>query len=100
MNLSLIDIVCIDNTGSGSKSLHSAIFDASLRIVSTQSMAPTQVSLEGERLQKDALQLMRQLLLGPGAEDLVESGIDDFLVERLLVSSEGGSIAVQGALID
>ncbi|KAJ5776476.1 uncharacterized protein N7511_001487 [Penicillium nucicola] len=85
---------------SESKSLHSAIFETSLRIVSTQCMDPTQVSLEGERLQKNALQLMRQLLLGPGAEDLVESGIDDFLVERLLVSSEVGSIAVQGALID
>lgn len=43
---------------------------------------------------------MRQLLLGPGAEDLVESGIDEFLVERLLIVSEGGSVAVQGAIID
>ncbi|KAJ5959612.1 Dopey N-terminal [Penicillium vulpinum] len=82
------------------KSLHSAIFEASLRIVSTQSPAAMEVNLDGERLHRDALQLMRQLLLGPGAEELVESGIDDFLVERLLVSSEGGSIAVQGALID
>ncbi|KAJ5367814.1 Dopey N-terminal [Penicillium brevicompactum] len=85
---------------SDSKSLHAAIFEASLRVVSSQNSTPTEVCLEGERLQKDALQLMRQLLLGPGAEELVESGIDDFLVERLLVSSEGGSIVVQGALID
>ncbi|KAG0158259.1 hypothetical protein PDIDSM_5772 [Penicillium digitatum] len=82
------------------KSLHSAMFDATLRIASALSPAPMEVSLDGERLHKDALQLMRQLLLGPRAEELVESGIDDFLVERLLVSSEGGSIAVQGALID
>ncbi|KAJ5506638.1 Dopey N-terminal [Penicillium expansum] len=82
------------------KSLHSAIFEASLRIVGTLSPAPMEVNLDGERLHKDALQLMRQLLLGPRAEELVESGIDDFLVERLLISSEGGSIAVQGALID
>ncbi|KAJ5129652.1 Dopey N-terminal [Penicillium bovifimosum] len=82
------------------KSLHSAIFDASLRIVSTPSPDIMEATVEGERLQKSALQLMRQLLLGPGAEDLVESGIDELLVERLLVSSEGGSIAVQGALID
>ncbi|CAI7658112.1 unnamed protein product [Penicillium glandicola] len=82
------------------KSLHSAVFEASLRIISTQSPALMEVNLDGERLHKDALHLMRQLLLGPGAEELVESGIDDFLVERLLVSSEGGSIAVQGALID
>ncbi|CAG8082465.1 unnamed protein product [Penicillium nalgiovense] len=82
------------------KSLHSAIFEASLRIASTLSPVPMEFNLDGERLHKDALQLMRQLLLGPGAEELVESGIDDFLVEHLLVSSEGGSIAVQGALID
>ncbi|KAJ5603949.1 hypothetical protein N7537_006905 [Penicillium hordei] len=82
------------------RSLHSAIFEASLRIVSTLSPAPVEINVDGERLHKDALQLMGQLLLGPRAEELVESGIDDFLVERLLVSSEGGSIAVQGALID
>ncbi|KAJ5189304.1 Armadillo-like helical [Penicillium cf. griseofulvum] len=82
------------------KSLHSAIFEVSLRIVSTQTPTTMEVNLDGERLHKDALQLMRQLLLGPGAEELVESGIDNFLVERLLVSSDGGSIAVQGALID
>ncbi|KAJ5164224.1 Dopey N-terminal [Penicillium coprophilum] len=82
------------------KSLHSAIFEACLRIVSTLPPASMEVNLDGERLHKDALQLMRQLLLGPGAEELVESGIDEFLVERLLVSSDGGSITVQGALID
>lgn len=66
----------------------------------TQNANFDEVNLDGERLQKEALQLMRQLLLGPGADELVESGIDDFLVERLLVSSENGSIVVQGALID
>lgn len=44
---------------------------------------------------------MRQFLLGPGAEDLVESGIDDLLVDRLISSTdEGGNTAVQGAIID
>lgn len=84
-----------------SKSLHATLFEASLRITSEQVPDATAVTSEGEKLQKDALYLMRQLLLGPGAEDLVESGIDDFLVERLLVSAnDGASIAVQGALID
>lgn len=83
------------------KTLHSAIFEASLRIVSTQAPIPTQFSSEGERLQKDALHLIQQLLHGPGAEELIESGIDDFLVNRLLISSDnGGSVVVQGALID
>ncbi|KAJ5595050.1 uncharacterized protein N7459_001258 [Penicillium hispanicum] len=88
-----------DNTNV--KSLHATIFEASLKIVSDQAPSRTEVDPEGERLQKDSLYLMRQLLLGPGAEDIVESGIDDFLVDRLIVSSnEGGSISVQGALID
>jgi len=82
------------------KSLHATFFETSLRIISDQAPNSTQVSAEGERLQKEALHLMRQLLLGPGAEDLVESGIDEFLVERLLIASEGGSVAVQGAIID
>ncbi|KAJ5662078.1 uncharacterized protein N7477_009694 [Penicillium maclennaniae] len=90
-----------DDNSSG-KSLHATFFEASLRIISDQSstFTPPPVSTEGERLQKDALHLMRQLLLGPGAEDLVESGLDEFLVERLLIASDGGSVAVQGALID
>ncbi|CEO60596.1 Putative Cellular morphogenesis regulator DopA [Penicillium brasilianum] len=84
-----------------SKSLHATIFEASLRIISDQTPETTYVTPEGEKLQKAALYLMRQLLLGPGAEDLVESGIDDFLVDRLLfAANEGGSIAVQGSLID
>lgn len=84
-----------------SKSLHATIFEASLRIISDQEPGTTEVTPEGEKLQNAALYLMRQLLLGPGAEDLVESGIDEFLVDRLLVAAnEGDSIAVQRALID
>lgn len=83
------------------KSLHAIIFDISLRIVSDQPPERKQVSPEGERLQKDALHLMRQLLLGPGAEDLVDSGIDDVLVDLLLDSIEqNGSVTVQASIID
>ncbi|KAJ5287397.1 hypothetical protein N7478_003083 [Penicillium angulare] len=84
-----------------SKSFHATIFEACHKIIDDKSSMATQDSREGERLQNDALHLMRQLLLGPGAENLVESGIDDFLVDRLLIAAdEGGSIAVQSALID
>lgn len=89
----------IDNTNV--QSLQTTFFEASLKIISHQSLIATSITFEGERLQRDALHLMRQLLLGPGAEDLVESGIDDLLVDRLILSlDEGGNIAVQGALID
>lgn len=44
---------------------------------------------------------MRQLLLGPGVEELVESGIDSLLVDRLYsMLDEGGDVAIQAALID
>lgn len=44
---------------------------------------------------------MKQLLLGPGSEEIADSGIDTFLVEHLaLVLDEGGSIVLQGAIID
>jgi len=83
------------------KSLHATFFEVSLKIISDQTLNRAHTIPEGERLQKDALHLMRQLLLGPGADDLVESGIDDLLVDRLIAASDGkGSIAVQGALID
>jgi hypothetical protein len=83
------------------KTLHTAIFEISLRIVSRQAPDPTDLSPEGEKLQREALHLMRQLLLGPGSEELADSGIDELLVDRLLVAAdEGGSVTVQAAIID
>ncbi|KAJ5612987.1 hypothetical protein N7510_006181 [Penicillium lagena] len=87
--------------GSERKTLHSAIFEISLRIVSRQAPDPTDLTPEGEKLQREALHLMRQLLLGPGSEELADSGIDELLVDRLLVAAdEGGSVTVQAAIID
>jgi hypothetical protein len=58
-------------------------------------------SAEEVKLQQISLVIMRQLLLGPGAEELVESGIDALLVDRLLLTlNEGGDVAIQAALID
>lgn len=83
------------------KSLHATIFDSSLRVINQQSSNAPSMTVDGEKLQKDALYLLRQLLLGLGAEDLVESGIDDLLVDRLLLSLNGdGNITVQAAIID
>ncbi|KAJ5899455.1 hypothetical protein N7495_004199 [Penicillium taxi] len=83
------------------KSLHTTMFEASLKIINNHVPKTLKVNLESDRLQKNALHLLRQLLLGPGADDLVETGIDDLLVDRLLIASDdGGSIAVQGAIID
>ncbi|OJJ30606.1 hypothetical protein ASPWEDRAFT_46216 [Aspergillus wentii DTO 134E9] len=83
------------------RSLHTAIFEAALRVISDHATAASQVSPEEVKLQQTALLVMQQLLLGPGAEELAESGIDTLLVDRLsLLLDEGGSIVVQGAMID
>ncbi|PWY70957.1 hypothetical protein BO70DRAFT_432047 [Aspergillus heteromorphus CBS 117.55] len=84
---------------SRSHSLHSAIFQASLRVASSPMTAGQ--SLEEVKLHQISLLVMRQLLLGPGAEDIADSGIDSFLVDRLSsVLDKGGSVAIQAALID
>ncbi|KAK1143323.1 Endosome to Golgi transport protein [Aspergillus melleus] len=83
------------------ESLHSTFFQQTLKVVSGKIASAEQTSLDEVKLQQSALLVMRQLLLGPGAESIVESGIDAFLVDRLLhVLDAGGNIAIQGALID
>ncbi|KAL4979041.1 protein dopey [Aspergillus desertorum] len=82
-------------------SLHSIIFQASLKVVSGYKSGIATADAEEVKLQQMSLIVMRQLLLGPGAEELVESGIDSLLVDRLLsLLDEGGDIAIQAALID
>ncbi|BAE57505.1 unnamed protein product [Aspergillus oryzae RIB40] len=84
----------------GTQTLHSSIFHAILRIVSGPKTT-AQTSFDEVKLQQTSLLVMRQLLLGPGAEEVAESGIDSLLVERLSSAlDEGGSVAVQEALID
>lgn len=82
------------------QNLHSIIFHATLRVVSGQTTA-AHSNFDETKLQQTSLLVMRQLLLGPGAEELAESGIDSLIVDRLSASLDnGGSVAVQGALID
>ncbi|KAI2862454.1 hypothetical protein CBS147321_3899 [Aspergillus niger] len=84
----------------GAQSLHAVVFQASLRVISGHTTAAHQ-GLDEIKLQQTALLVMRQLLLGPGAEEVAESGIDSFLVDRLSsVLDNGGSVGIQAALID
>lgn len=83
------------------KNVHSTIFNATVKVVGGQRPSASIVNAEEIRLQQTSLSVMRQLLLGPGAEDLADSGVDTFLVEQLvLVLERGGSVVVQGAIID
>ncbi|KAF7712841.1 Uncharacterized protein PECH_002582 [Penicillium ucsense] len=84
-----------------SNSLHASLFRFCLQIIRGQVAGTAEIRSDNDKLQLSALQLLRQLLLGPGAQDLVESGIDSVLVNRLLASpDQEASSAVQGALID
>ncbi|KAE8354663.1 Dopey, N-terminal-domain-containing protein [Aspergillus coremiiformis] len=88
-----------DNTST--QTLHSIIFHATLKVVSGQTKTAAQMNVDEVKLHQTSLLLIRQLLLGPGAEEVIESGIDSILIERLsAVLDDGGSVAVQGALID
>jgi hypothetical protein len=69
--------------------------------VSGYKSGTTTANAEEVKLQQISLLVMRQLLLGPGVEELVESGIDSLLVDRLYsMLDEGGDVAIQAALID
>ncbi|KAL3471884.1 Dopey, N-terminal-domain-containing protein [Aspergillus californicus] len=82
-------------------SLHSIIFQASLKVVSGYKSEAATTDPEEVKLQQISLVVMRQLLLGPGVEELMESGIDALLVDRLLLTlDEGGDVAIQAALIN
>ncbi|KAL2809667.1 protein dopey [Aspergillus granulosus] len=93
--------VSVSEDNTDAPSLHSVIFQASLKVVSGYNSDTKMASPEEVKLQQISLVVMRQLLLGPGAEELVESGIDALLVDRLLLTlNEGGDVAIQAALID
>ncbi|KAL3452409.1 Dopey, N-terminal-domain-containing protein [Aspergillus insuetus] len=93
--------VSVSEDNTDAPSLHSVIFQASLKVVSGYNSETRMASTEEVKLQQISLVIMRQLLLGPGAEELVESGIDALLVDRLLLTlNEGGDVAIQSTLID
>ncbi|RHZ58534.1 cellular morphogenesis regulator DopA [Aspergillus thermomutatus] len=94
------DVACED--GAEFQSLHSIIFQLSSKVIIGKGRnAAAQADYEEVKLQQTSLLVIRQLLLGPGAEEIAESGIDSFLVDQLSsVLDEGGSVDLQGAMID
>ncbi|PYH46542.1 cellular morphogenesis regulator DopA [Aspergillus saccharolyticus JOP 1030-1] len=84
----------------GLQSLHTIIFQASLKVISEQTATSAHDS-DTIRLQQTSLLVMRQLLLGPAAEEVIESGIDTFLVDKLSsFLDHGANDIIQGDLID
>ncbi|KAF4216239.1 hypothetical protein CNMCM8980_006603 [Aspergillus fumigatiaffinis] len=88
--------------GAEFQSLHSVIFQLSSKvIIGRRRNAASQADYEEVKLQQTSLLVIRQLLQGPGGEEIAESGIDSFLVDQLSsVLDEGGSVELQGAIID
>ncbi|KAF7179065.1 hypothetical protein CNMCM7691_007835 [Aspergillus felis] len=88
--------------GAEFQSLHSIIFQLSSKvIIGRRRNAAAQADYEEVKLQQTSLLVVRQLLQGPGGEEIAESGIDSFLVDQLSsVLDEGGSVELQGAIID
>ncbi|GAQ07063.1 protein dopey [Aspergillus lentulus] len=88
--------------GAEFQSLHSIIFQLSSKvIIGRRRNAASQADYEEVKLQQTSLLVIRQLLQGPGGEEIAESGIDSFLVDQLSsVLDEGGSVELQGAIID
>jgi hypothetical protein len=91
-----------DLDGAEFQSLHSVIFQLSSKvIIGRRRNAASQADYEEVKLQQTSLLVIRQLLQGPGGEEIAESGIDSFLVDQLSsVLDEGGSVELQGAIID
>ncbi|KAL1847916.1 Endosome to Golgi transport protein [Paecilomyces lecythidis] len=81
------------------QSLHHAIFNAALSVVelrdSTSHMSP-----EEEKLQQIVLLVLRQLLVGPGAERIIDSNIIEVLIERLSLALDQNSSVTQRAAMD
>lgn len=98
----MLDLPLTDLDGAEFQSLHSTIFQLSSKvIIGKRRNTAGQVDYEEVKLQQTSLLVIRQLLQGPGGEEIAESGIDSFLVDQLSsVLDEGGSVELQGAIID
>lgn len=81
-------------------SLQYAIFNAALAVIEQQESTVMQMSPEEEKLQQIVLLVLRQLLVGPGAERIIESNIIEVLIERLSLALDQDSGVTQRAAID
>ncbi|KAJ9325836.1 hypothetical protein DTO027B5_3864 [Paecilomyces variotii] len=81
------------------QSLHHAIFNTALSVIELRE-STSQMSSEEEKLQQIVLLVLRQLLVGPGAERIIDSNIIEILIARLSLALDQDSSATQRATID
>ncbi|OJJ50162.1 hypothetical protein ASPZODRAFT_1120079 [Penicilliopsis zonata CBS 506.65] len=83
------------------RSLHATVLQATVAVITSEVPQTVQRSPDHEKLQQAALFVLRQLLLGPGAEEISEYGIDTLLMNRLSHAIDDEiSDTVQSAIID
>lgn len=90
----------IDIDAAEQKTFQIAIAEIAIALVGSQTGSDTQISLEEQTLQRTALLVLRQLLVGLGAEQLVDTNIHIILIEKLSIALDQGSHILQMTTIE
>ncbi|GAM34084.1 Dop1 homolog [Talaromyces pinophilus] len=82
------------------KTFQIAIAEITIALVGSQSGPDTQISVEEQTLQRTALLVLRQLLVGLGSEQLIDTNIHIILIEKLSIALDQGSHILQTTTIE
>ncbi|KAH8704781.1 cellular morphogenesis regulator dopa [Talaromyces proteolyticus] len=82
------------------KTLQTTIAEIALALCGSRSQPGVEMDKEEETLQRMALLVLRQLLLGFGAEQIVDTNIHIILIEKLSNALDQGSDSVQSTVIE
>lgn len=77
-----------------------AVADIALAVLNSRPEPTTKLNSEEAALQQTALLVLKQLLMGVGSEQIVESDVHITLIDRLFVALDQGSDIVQSTIID
>ncbi|ODH49742.1 hypothetical protein GX48_04120 [Paracoccidioides brasiliensis] len=81
-------------------SIQAALIHLSIRALSPQITASRELHSEEERMQLAIFSVIRQLLMGPGAEKLVKIDLDGFLIDQLFSALDKNRGTLQPVMID
>ncbi|EQL38061.1 hypothetical protein BDFG_00452 [Blastomyces dermatitidis ATCC 26199] len=83
-----------------SLSIQATLIHLAIRALSPRITASRELHPEEERMQLAVFTVMRQLLTGPGARQLVEMDLDGFLIDQLFFSLDHNRGSLQPVMID
>ncbi|PGH29179.1 hypothetical protein GX50_08065 [[Emmonsia] crescens] len=81
-------------------SIQATLIHLSIQALSPRITSSRELHSDEERMQLAVLTVMRQLLTGPGAEQLVEMDLDGFLIDQLFFSLDHNRSSLQPVMID